>query len=583
MVTSAASPGRSGRSRIGPFLAHEWRAWPRQIVGWWRLSLQFRTIVITIGLTTVALLGAGIYTSVSIGNDLFHSRLNQVLLDANQAARTAQTIFDASDSSTDSSVSTLLNSAQTKITSSSSSRLIAIYAAPGQDQTATSFLPFASPELVTQGVISDELRAEVTAGAGTQTQYWQSVSLPNGSGGTDPGIIVGSPLTIPSAGQYQLYLGYNLADSAQTLSFVQQTLWIAGLLLTLLIALVAWVIVRLVIEPIRVAAETSEKLASGELEVRIPEKGEDIIATLARSFNGMADSMQGQITQLAELSQLQQRFVSDVSHELRTPLTTIRLAGDLLYDKRESFEPAIGRTAELLHTQTVRFELLLNDLLEISRFDAGSADLNIEPASLVRLAVDAIDQMRPLAEAAGSEMRIYAPGGHVEVDMDSRRIRRIVTNLLGNAIEHGEGRPIQVSVDSNVSAIAIAVRDYGIGMSPDDAERVFERFWRADPSRKRTIGGTGLGLAISLEDAALHGGQLEVWSESGVGSCFRLTLPRVHGRPVGTSPIPLPPEDLDESRQTERTDDTGAHLFTRSYDPTHTYDEPVVLPTEGKG
>ncbi|GGF14411.1 MtrAB system histidine kinase MtrB [Subtercola lobariae] len=580
MATSSAAEGRSGRSHIGPFLAREWRAWPGQIAGWWRLSLQFRTIVITIGLTTVALLGAGIYTSVSIGNDLFHSRLNQTLLDANQAAKTAQTIFDASDSSTDSSVSTLLNSAQTKITSSSSSRLIAIYAAPGQDQTATSFLPFASPELVTPGIITDELRAEVTAGAGTQTQYWQSVSLPNDNGGFDPGIIVGSPLTIPSAGQYQLYLGYNLSDSAQTLSFVQQTLWIAGLLLTLLIALVAWVIVRLVIEPIRVAAETSEKLAAGELEVRIPEKGEDIIATLAHSFNGMADSMQGQITQLAELSQLQQRFVSDVSHELRTPLTTIRLAGDVLYDKRETFEPAIGRTAELLHTQTVRFELLLNDLLEISRFDAGSADLNIEPASLVRLAVDAIDQMRPLAEAAGSEVRIYAPGGHIEVEMDARRIRRIVTNLLGNAIEHGEGRPILVSVDSNVSAIAIAVRDYGIGMSQDDAERVFERFWRADPSRKRTIGGTGLGLAISLEDAALHGGQLEVWTHEGEGSCFRLTLPRVHGRQVGESPIALPPEDPDESDSLVRTDDTGAHLFTRSYDPTHTYDEPVEVPAE---
>ncbi|MEF2977790.1 MtrAB system histidine kinase MtrB [Subtercola sp. YIM 133946] len=578
MATSAAPArtsrsSRSGRSHIGPFLAREWRAWPRQIVGWWRLSLQFRTIVITIGLTTVALLGAGIYTSVSIGNDLFHSRLNQVLLDANQAAKTAQTIFDASDSSNDGSVSTLLNSAQTKITSSSSSRLIAIYAAPGQDQTATSFLPFASPALTT-GVVSDDLKAEVTAGAGTQTLYWQSVVLPNGSGGTDPGIIVGSPLSIPSGGQYQLYLGYNLADSAQTLSFVQQTLWIAGLLLTLLIALVAWVIVRLVIEPIKVAAEVSEKLADGELEVRIPEKGDDIIATLARSFNGMADSMQGQITQLAELSQLQQRFVSDVSHELRTPLTTIRLAGDLLYDKRESFEPAIGRTAELLHTQTVRFELLLSDLLEISRFDAGSADLNIEPTSLVRLAVDAIDQMRPLAEAAGSEMRIFAPGGHVEVEIDARRIRRIVTNLLGNAIEHGEGRAILVSIDSNVSAIAIAVRDYGIGMSTEDAERVFERFWRADPSRKRTIGGTGLGLAISLEDATLHGGQLEVWSEPGAGSCFRLTLPRVHGRPVGTSPLPLPPEDTDESDPVE---DTGAHLLTRSYDPTHTFDEPVEL------
>ncbi|WP_338054629.1 MtrAB system histidine kinase MtrB [Subtercola vilae] len=544
MVSSVAPLGPPGHTRIGPFLAQEWRAWPRQLAGWWRRSLQFRTITITIALTMVALLGAGIYTSVSIGNDLFHSRLNQVLLDANRAATAAQNIFDASDASSEASASTLLDSAQTSIRASSSSRLIAIYAAPGQDQGATSFLPFASPELTT-GVISTQLRDEVAAGSGTQTQYWQSRPLSNGDGGTDPGIIVGTPLTIPSSGQYLLYLGYNLSDSDQTLQFVQQTLWVAGLLLTLLIAMVAWVIVRLVIEPIRVAAETSQKLASGELEVRIPEKGDDIIATLARSFNGMADSMQGQITQLADLSQLQQRFVSDVSHELRTPLTTIRLAGDVLFDQRDSFEPAIGRTAELLHTQTVRFELLLNDLLEISRFDAGSADLNVEATNLVRLAEDTIDQMRPLADSAGSELLIDAPGGHVEVEIDARRIRRIVGNLLGNAIEHGEGRPIVVSIDSNVSAIALSVRDYGIGMSALEAERVFERFWRADPSRKRTIGGTGLGLAISLEDAALHSGALEVWSESGAGSCFRLTLPRVHGQRAGTSPLPLPPLDAE--------------------------------------
>ncbi|WP_253202213.1 MtrAB system histidine kinase MtrB [Subtercola sp. PAMC28395] len=540
MTTTRTSPQLVRRSHIGPFLAREWRAWPRQLSVAWRSSLQFRTIIITITLTTVALLGAGIYTSVSIGNDLFQSRLSQVLLDSNRAATAAQSIFDAADSTNESSASTLLDSAQTSIRASSSSRLIAIYAAPGQDQSATTFLPFASPALTVDGVISSELRREVTDGAGTQTQYWQSVALDNGSGGTEPGIIVGTPLTIPGAGQYQLYLGYNLADSDQTLRFVQQTLWIAGLLLTLLIALVAWVIVRLVIDPIRVAAETSEKLAAGQLEVRIPEKGEDIIATLARSFNGMADSMQGQITQLAELSQLQQRFVSDVSHELRTPLTTIRLAGDVLFDHRESFEPAIGRTAELLHTQTVRFESLLNDLLEISRFDAGSADLNIEPTSLVHLTEDTIEQMRPLAESTGTLIRLETPGGYVDVDLDARRIRRIIGNLLGNAIEHGEGRPIDVSIDSTVSAIALAVRDHGIGMTAADAERVFERFWRADPSRKRTIGGTGLGLAISLEDAALHHGWLEVWSQSGEGSMFRLTLPRVRGQRLESSPIPMP-------------------------------------------
>jgi two-component system sensor histidine kinase MtrB len=268
-----------------------------------------------------------------------------------------------------------------------------------------------------------------------------------------------------------------------------------------------------------------------------------VIATLARSFNGMADSLQRQIVKLAELSRVQQRFVSDVSHELRTPLTTIRLAGDVLYDQRDSFAPATGRTAELLHTQVERFEELLGDLLEISRYDAGAVMLEHEPTNLVRLVEHAIESITPLAEKRGSDVRLVAPGGYFEAEVDARRIRRIVRNLLGNAVEHGEGKPIVVTVDSNLTAVAIAVRDYGIGMKPADVTRVFDRFWRADPSRQRTIGGTGLGLSIALEDASLHDGRLEVWSELGVGTCFRLTLPRSPGTPIENSPVELPPDD----------------------------------------
>ena len=190
-----------------------------------------------------------------------------------------------------------------------------------------------------------------------------------------------------------------------------------------------------------------------------------------------------------------------------------------------------------------RFELLLADLLEISRYDAGAVDLDVEPTNLVRLVEDAVDSVRSLAAGHGSDLVVVAPGGYFEADVDSRRIRRILSNLLGNAIEHGEGRPIVVSVDSNQTAVAIAVRDHGVGMTRADVAKVFDRFWRADPSRKRTIGGTGLGLAISLEDAVLHDGWLEVWSEPAVGSCFRLTLPRVRGMAIMRSPLDLPPAD----------------------------------------
>jgi two-component system sensor histidine kinase MtrB len=147
-----------------------------------------------------------------------------------------------------------------------------------------------------------------------------------------------------------------------------------------------------------------------------------------------------------------------------------------------------------------------------------------------------------LASQKGSNLLVEVRGGYGDSEVDQRRIRRIVLNFVGNAIDHGEGRPIVTFVDSSENAVSIAVRDWGLGMTPEQVARVFDRFWRADPSRQRTTGGTGLGLAIASEDAAAHGGRIDVWSEQGQGSCFRLTIPRV---PLGDwqeSPLPLPPE-----------------------------------------
>ena len=518
----------------------DWRSWPPTIAGLWRSSLQFRTVTITVALSGVAIMVVGVYISASVGNDLFQSRLNQVLVDSNRATTAAQGIFDASDAADRVEVQTLVGSARTLVTAASSSQMIAIFRAPGQD--ASTVAPQDSSSFGdSTGVITPELRSQVQENAGEQ--FWQSVTLATDDGGQVPGIVVGSQLTVPVAGRYELYIGYSLADAESTLAFVQRTLGIAGLVLILLIGAVTWIVVRFVVTPIRVAAATSQRLASGDLGVRIPEKGEDVIATLARSFNGMADSLQSQIKELAALSEVQQRFVSDVSHELRTPLTTIRLAGDVLYDHRSTFPPAVERTAELLHTQVERFELLLSDLLEISKYDAGSVELETEPTNLVHLAEDAIDGLRSLGDSKGTVLTLVAPGGHLDADVDPRRIRRIMHNLIGNAIEHGEGKPIIVSVDSNESAVALSVRDYGMGMSQAEMAHVFDRFWRADPSRKRTIGGTGLGLSISLEDAVVHGGWLQVWSHPGEGSCFRLTLPRTANGTLSSSPSPLPPAD----------------------------------------
>ncbi|MDR6904606.1 two-component system sensor histidine kinase MtrB [Agromyces sp. 3263] len=522
-----------------PRAALSWRDVPRRLSVLWRRSLQFRTVIITLGLSGLAILVIGLYISFSVASNLFQANRDAVLEASNNATGAAQSLLSASDASDRASMQKLVADAISTVSSVSGSNDLGLFRAPGQD--AVTFAPSdrLSPGL--SGVITPELRSQVQDHP--DTQYWQSVALPDDEGGTHPGIVVGSDLELPSdAGRYELYIGYDLAEAEQTLAFMQITGMVGAAALLALLSAITLVVVRGVIEPIRATAATSRRLAAGDLGVRMPESGEDELSTLAASFNGMADSLQARIKELAELSVMQQRFVSDVSHELRTPLTTIRLAGDVLYGQREDFPGPTSRTVELLHTQTDRFERLLADLLEISRYDAGSVTLATEPTNLVHLAGDAIESMHQLALEHGTELRLEAPGGHLDAEVDPRRIRRIVRNLLGNAIEHGEGRPIVVAVDSNETAIALSVRDYGMGMTQEEAERVFDRFWRADPSRMRTIGGTGLGLAISLEDAVAHGGTLDVWSKPGAGTVFRLTLPRVPGAEV-VSPLPLEPAD----------------------------------------
>jgi two-component system sensor histidine kinase MtrB len=498
-------------------------------------------VAIAMVLSGLAVTVIGGYMSVVIGDNLFTSRREQVETEHVRATLLAQELFTTALSVEDASQVELesialdVQKSVLSTTASPGTTGLALFRTPGQSTPRT--MGRTQTRAFPDEVVTNELRKAVAADR--DRVHLQSVTLPTSA----PGLVAGSVVDVPTAGQYELYLVYDLSDANATLRFVQQTLAVGLISLVLLIGAVTYFVVRLVVSPVRLAAETSERLASGQLEQRIPVKGEDVLATLARSFNGMADSLQQKITRLAELSRVQQRFVSDVSHELRTPLTTIRLAGDVLYDQREKFEPTTARTAELLHTQVQRFEVLLADLLEISRYDAGAVELELEPTSVIRLVEDAVEGMEVLAQERGSDLRLVAPGGYFEAEVDPRRIRRILRNLLGNAVEHGEGNPIVVTVDSNQTAIAITVRDYGIGMSPAQASRVFDRFWRADPSRRRTIGGTGLGLAIALEDAALHDGTLEVWSEAGNGTCFRLTLPRHAGVPIANSPLALPPDD----------------------------------------
>jgi two-component system sensor histidine kinase MtrB len=268
-------------------------------------------------------------------------------------------------------------------------------------------------------------------------------------------------------------------------------------------------------------------------------RGNDEMATLATTFNDMASSLQRQITRMEDLSRLQRRFVSDVSHELRTPLTTIRMASDVLHDSRADFPPSVARSAELLAAQLDRFEALLADLLEISRIDAGAAQLDFEDHDLAEVVRYQLEGLVPAAAEQGVELRLWVRDGGNTASMDVPRVGRIIRNILSNAIEHAQGQPIDVAVASSSRTVAVVVRDYGVGLSTAQVARVFDRFWRADPARARTMGGTGLGLSISREDAQLHDGALEAWGSPGEGAAFRLMLPRGSGGLGVREPLPL--------------------------------------------
>jgi two-component system sensor histidine kinase MtrB len=359
---------------------------------------------------------------------------------------------------------------------------------------------------------------------------WRETKLRYINGEVLDGVVIGKLLSLSNLGTYEMYVLFGFDAQQQNIDLIGQSMWGTGLLLIALIMIVASVVLQQVIRPVKNAAEVAEQLSSGDLVKRMEVRGQDEIARLGNAFNDMADTLEQQITRLENLSRVQQRFVSDVSHELRTPLTTIRMASDVIYAARDSFDPVIARSAELLLSQIERFENLLADLLEVSRFDAEVASLSLDRVDVSALVKRCADDLGIASKERDSVLRIHAPEEKLIIDADPRRLERIMRNLLANAIDHSEGQPIDVTIKTNDSAVSISVKDYGVGLTPSHIERVFDRFWRADPSRSRIRGGTGLGLSIAREDAQLHGGEIRVWGEIGKGSNFVVTLPIAHGR-----------------------------------------------------
>lgn len=497
------------------------------------------TTTVLLGLLLTALLGSVLYQQIAAG--LVDQAVANAQRDASQQVALAQDAFDSTDRRDDTGLRLV---AQEQInamagTSAEEGRRVMLWPALSNDRgEAIGAMGLGGP-----GELPARLQVAIDSDPEDQQVVVVPVSLP---GMEDPvtSVVVGSRISLLRAGGYDLVLIYPLLREQETLDLVRQLFLAAGAGLVLLVAALAALATRMVTRPVAEVAKVSRELAAGRLGERLPVQGSDEIAQLATSFNTMADSIQHQIRELRSLSQLQQRFVSDVSHELRTPLTTMRMAGAVLHASRDDFALPVARSAELLDQELDRFEELLTELLEISRFDSGAVTLERHEEDIVPLVRSAADGLEPLARTHGSAVLLHLPSLPVTVSMDGRRISRVLRNLISNALEHGEGHPVEVTLAADEHVVAISVRDHGIGLSEEQQAQVFDRFWRGDPARNRTAGGTGLGLAIAQEDARVHGGWLQVGSAPGRGACFRLVLPRqatyvIADRPP---PVPAPPD-----------------------------------------
>jgi two-component system sensor histidine kinase MtrB len=513
-------------------------AWARHLTRHWRRSLRLRVVLATLVLssTVVALLGVLLLHRVGAG--LLEDKRRAALADASSGLAYAQGQLTATDRTDAPAVNALLETVTTDLgRRGSPSGLFEVAVLPvdaGSDGFRTEpFEPAGIP-----AALGDAVRS------GSAADVWIKPGGPAGSAG---GLLVGAPLSAPT-GRYELYYLFPLTTEQRTMALVRSTLAVGGGVLVLLVAAIAALISRSVVSPVREAARVAEQFAAGRLEERIQVTGEDELARLATSFNDMAAALQRQIRQLEELSEVQRRFTADVSHELRTPLTTVRMAADVLHGARADFPPQVARSAEILDSQLGRFERLLVDLLEISRHDARAAVLEPESSDLARLVTRTAEEFASAARRVGSRLDLRGvPSSAVVAEVDVRRVARILRNLLDNAIDHAEGGAVRVDLAATGSTVALRVFDPGLGLRPGEAEHVFDRFWRADPSRARTTGGTGLGLAISREDARLHAGELEAWGRPGIGASFRLVLPRRPGVRLGRPPLPLVPNGFRRS------------------------------------
>lgn len=502
----------------------------------WRRSLQLRVVISTLALSTAVVLVLGFVLQTQIAGNILQAKLDDAQSQILSGAALLERELAGVDPNREGAQGEL-NNALDRLTNASAADTTASPAA-GEFRAVLATTAIGGGNVATGPLdaVPNDLRLKVADG----TRSWRYGTVVS-QGVAIPTLMIGQPVRTAN-GDLEFYLLFPLDSEQRTLGLVQSTLVVGGLILLLLLAGISSLITRQVVRPVRLAAETAERFAAGHLDERMPVQGDDELARLGESYNGMASSIQDQIRQLEEFGALQRRFTSDVSHELRTPLTTVRMAADVLYASRDQLLPALRRSSELLVSELDRFEALLGDLLEISRLDAGVADLGAERVEMRGVVARAVEAVRGLADESGTPLRLDLPPD-IHAEVDPRRVERIVRNLVANALDHSEGKPVDIVLGADDKTVAVLVRDHGVGLRPGEASLVFNRFWRAEESRARRSGGTGLGLSIAVEDARLHGGWLQAWGEVGKGAVFRLTLPRTTGDVVASSPLALGPDD----------------------------------------
>ena len=500
------------------------------------IKVIFSTVILSLVITGIT--GSVLNSQLSAG--VKDVNLNSALVEARSTIFTAEYRFLLAQGEKDSEVQKVVDdviSSATTLTSNENAREVVFLRSPGN--TRENNYEIAS-NLLDPGSIPTTLSEQVRKNPDLVFQYTDMNYL---TGSRVKGLAIGQKVQIPNAGQYEMYIIFSLANQEKTLDLISRSLFLTGFVLLLMVGLITWLVVRQVVRPVREAAMIATEFTAGDFRKRLKVESQDEISTLGLAFNEMAESIEKQIARLENLSRVQQRFVSDVSHELRTPLTTLRMASEVIYSTKETFDPIVARSAELLVAQLDRFEKLLEDLLEVSRFDAEVAVLEAVDFDMVQLVQRCADDLGLVAKERKTQIYVNSTESVVMIKADIRRVERILRNLLANAIDHSEEIQIDVRIVSSEHDVAVGVRDYGIGLDENALTRVFDRFWRADPSRARTRGGTGLGLSIALEDARLHNGELEAWGRPGHGAHFVVTLPRNTWESIEQRLIPLKPED----------------------------------------